>query len=134
MKEDYEDMLDRISQYLTEGVTQLVTQYEIDFKNCQEIITSKFASAEHTLSDDESLFSYCDEMFSGVFCCHECYDETAGINLSYLKGYEHGEVNTNKLWQDKLDEFEKKLFAYFDKRNFIGGKIVFRDLKGEVFK
>ena len=49
-----------------------------EMKESQQVI---YAQACHTL--DENME---DEMFDGVFCSRECYEEIAGIKMAYEKG------------------------------------------------
>ena len=52
-----------------------------EMKESQQVI---YANAEHTLTGEDDDF--CDPMFSGVFCCQNCYNEISGINKAYKKG------------------------------------------------
>ena len=81
-------------------------------ENCKKRITNKmkdaqhviYASAEHTLyaADSHLAFGDRDEMFSGVFCCQNCYNEVSGINISYKKGFDDGKKDREKVFQEML--------------------------------
>ena len=59
-------------------------------EECKKIITKKmkasqrviYANAEHTMDDGESISSFCDEMFGGVYCCQDCYEVQSGIKVT----------------------------------------------------
>jgi len=96
----------------TKGDKKKMKQEKEYCENCKKEITDEmkdkqqviYASAEHTLYACHDLICLgdTDEMFSGVFCCQNCYNEISGINRAYKKGLEVGKKSQEKLHQENL--------------------------------